>query len=423
MDRLRAEPAAIGVLALSMARVAVSDVDVLFPVAGGTPAVAAPPDGVGGALATRPGGGLGVAALRAVSLSFNAGDRVALVGRNGSGKSTLLRVLAGVLIPDRGAVHIDGRAAALFNISMGLRKEATGRRNIFLRGLLAGLSWAEARARIDAIAEFADLGPFLDLPVRIYSQGMAMRLVFAMATAFDPDILLIDEWIGAGDAAFRKKAEARMRALVERAGVVVLASHQRRLLREVCDRAVWLDAGRVRMEGPLETVLDAMDSEADPSAAFDPAAPPWGPEAFVFAFSGADALERVSQPADGQLEAQMDGVQLQSGPMETACQGAFAGGFGWRLPDAVEAAASGKLIRVWVVARADVSTVIELGYSTNDVGASGWRRFGVGPNLTALAFDFQPKPMVQGNGDFLGLRLPDGGHVQLSAAAIALVGD
>jgi ABC-type polysaccharide/polyol phosphate transport system ATPase subunit len=186
-----------------------------------------------------------VQALDGVSFALSAGDRLGLVGPNGAGKTTLLKVLYGIYAPTGGQLMIEGRVDALFNINLGFRGEATGRRNIELRGLINGWSPADVAARMDAIIEFSELGDFIDMPFKSYSQGMAARLAFSIATSFAPEILLMDEWIGAGDAAFQKKAKARLDALAERAGIVVLASHNRELIKRTCNRVLELEKGRV----------------------------------------------------------------------------------------------------------------------------------------------------------------------------------
>jgi len=198
-----------------------------------------------------------VEALRDISFELKSGDRLGIVGRNGSGKSTLLRVLAGVYEPTAGQVVTEGEIAPLFAVGLGTRPEATGRRNIILRGLLRGLTRRQAEAKIDEIVEFSELGRFIDLPVRTYSAGMAMRLSFAIATAFSPEILLLDEWIGAGDHEFREKARKRMHGMVDQSGITVVASHNRQLLRNVCSIGMWLDRGVIREIGPIDAVIDA----------------------------------------------------------------------------------------------------------------------------------------------------------------------
>ena len=190
-------------------------------------------------------------ALRDVSLEIRHGERVGLVGANGAGKSTLLRVIAGVFEPTRGRVRVEGRVTALFSLNLGIEADATGMENIVLRGLAAGLTRREIDRQAEEIAEFTELGDYLDFPLFTYSDGMKARLAFAISTAAKPEILLMDEWIGAGDAAFIEKARARLDAMVGDAGILVLASHNRTLLRRVCNRVVTLDRGRVEAGAPL----------------------------------------------------------------------------------------------------------------------------------------------------------------------------
>lgn len=203
-----------------------------------------------------------VRALSGISFSLHSGQRLGLMGHNGSGKSTLLRVLAGVFEPTEGSLKVEGSVAPMFAIGLGVRREATGRHNIRLRGLLYGLSREEIEAKTKEIIEFSELGQFIDLPVNSYSAGMAMRLSFAIGTTFSPDILLMDEWIGAGDQKFQAKARKRMESLVQEAGITVIASHNRALLKKVCDLGLWLDQGEVRAFGPVDDVIAQMD-EAD----------------------------------------------------------------------------------------------------------------------------------------------------------------
>lgn len=190
-------------------------------------------------------------ALRDVSLEIRHGERVGLVGANGAGKSTLLRAIAGVFEPTRGRVRVEGRVTALFSLNLGIEADATGMENIVLRGLAAGLTRREIDRQAEEIAEFTELGDYLDFPLFTYSDGMKARLAFAISTAAKPEILLMDEWIGAGDAAFIEKARARLDAMVGDAGILVLASHNRTLLRRVCNRVVTLDRGRVEAGAPL----------------------------------------------------------------------------------------------------------------------------------------------------------------------------
>lgn len=197
-----------------------------------------------------------VQALRDISLSLSSGDRLGLVGHNGAGKTTLLRVLAGIYHPTFGTVTCVGKRMPLTDISVGHDDEATGYEMILLRGLLLGLSRPQIEARIDEIAEFSELGEFLHLPIRTYSTGMALRLFFSIATSITADIILMDEWIAAGDEGFMKKANARLQALVDQAHIIVIASHSRETLRKICNRGALLEGGRIKCTGSLDEVLE-----------------------------------------------------------------------------------------------------------------------------------------------------------------------
>jgi ABC-type polysaccharide/polyol phosphate transport system ATPase subunit len=207
-----------------------------------------------------------VRALDNISLDLRQGDRLAIIGHNGSGKSTLLRVLAGIYHPQQGIVECDRAVSSLFNISLGFRADASGYRNILLKGLIAGKTRGEIDRLLPGIAEFTELGPYLHMPLRTYSQGMAMRLAFAIATAFSNDILLMDEWIGAGDAQFLEKAVSRMTSFVDSAQILVLASHSASLLRRVANKAIWLESGRIRAVGSVDDLLSQYETEAKASA-------------------------------------------------------------------------------------------------------------------------------------------------------------
>ena len=197
---------------------------------------------VGGRLG-RHHGATEVTALSDLNLELRAGDRLGLIGHNGSGKTTLLRALSGAYEPDEGAVEVQGRIAALLDLNLGIDPSATGYDNIRLRGRIAGLTAREVDARMDEIAEFSGLGPFLAMPVKTYSAGMQARLAFAAATAVEADVLLMDEWIAVGDAEFQKLAHRRLLKLVERAGILVLASHDLELIRLYCNKVMRLEGG------------------------------------------------------------------------------------------------------------------------------------------------------------------------------------
>jgi ABC-2 type transport system ATP-binding protein/lipopolysaccharide transport system ATP-binding protein len=196
-----------------------------------------------------------IEALRGVSFSLQAGDRLALIGANGAGKTTLLRAIAGIYEPIQGQVVTRGRISPMFDINLGIDTDLSGFDNIRLRALLLGLTPAEIERRLPEIVEFTELGDYLDMPVRTYSAGMILRLSFAVATCFEPEILLMDEWILAGDAHFMGKAEARVQSFVERARVMVLASHNLELCSRWCTRGIWLDQGSIRELGPIDQVI------------------------------------------------------------------------------------------------------------------------------------------------------------------------
>jgi ABC-type polysaccharide/polyol phosphate transport system ATPase subunit len=182
-----------------------------------------------------------------------------LIGHNGAGKTTLLRVMGGVYEPTGGQMTSRGKIAALSDIMLGIDVESTGHENISIRGRLLGLTQKQVEHRRAEIAEFSGLGDFLDMPVRTYSTGMVLRLAFAVSTCVVPDILILDEWIGAGDANFLGKAEERLKQLIGGTGILVLATHSLELARSVCSRAVWLEHGSVRTDGPIDDVIRAYE--------------------------------------------------------------------------------------------------------------------------------------------------------------------
>jgi lipopolysaccharide transport system ATP-binding protein len=197
-----------------------------------------------------------VQALRDISFNLKPGDRLGLVGTNGAGKTTLLRTLAGIYEPIVGRVRIGGSLNALLDPQLGMNMELTGRENIMLRGLYNGLG-KPAIARLEEdVCAFAELDDFIDLPVRIYSSGMVVRLGFALATAIRPQVLLMDEWFLAGDAAFIEKARGRLEDMVRGAEILVLSSHLANVVLDWCTRVIWMDQGRIREDGPAAEVLD-----------------------------------------------------------------------------------------------------------------------------------------------------------------------
>jgi lipopolysaccharide transport system ATP-binding protein len=209
----------------------------------------------GGVLTAQKGGHLSIEALKDIDLQIVAGDRVGIVGHNGSGKSTLLRLLSGVFEPSSGKIKRSGTISSLVDISLGINGENTGRENIFLRGKLMGLSKKEIDQKIDEIIEFSELGEYINLPVRIYSSGMLLRLAFSVSTSITADILIMDEWLSVGDGAFAERSSQRLRNLVDESEILVIASHTRELLEETCNKIVWLEHGLIRKVGPTQEIL------------------------------------------------------------------------------------------------------------------------------------------------------------------------
>jgi ABC-type polysaccharide/polyol phosphate transport system ATPase subunit len=217
--------------------------------------------GSGGQLASDASHRIVVQALRNISLQFRTGDRVALVGTNGAGKTTLLRAMAGVYEPVTGVIKSVGRISPMFDISLGIDGDMSGYDNIRLRGLILGLSATEIEDRMPDIVGFTELGEYLDIPVRTYSSGMMTRLTFAVATCFAPEIVLMDEWIIAGDATFLVKAQQRIENFVEKAGILVLASHSNEICRRWCNKGVWMERGEVKLQGEIESVLASYERQ------------------------------------------------------------------------------------------------------------------------------------------------------------------
>lgn len=211
----------------------------------------------GGSLDSRAKGTVMVSAISEASFEISQGERVGLIGHNGAGKSTLLRALAGVYQPTEGTLLVDGNVSSLIDISIGINPEATGRENVLIRGRLMGMSKEEVASKFDEIVEFAELGDYIDLPMRTYSSGMQMRLAFAVATSISPDILLMDEWLSVGDEGFRKKAESRLDGLIAKTNVLIVASHSIELLQRTCTRVIWLDHGQVKADDVCAKVVEA----------------------------------------------------------------------------------------------------------------------------------------------------------------------
>jgi ABC-type polysaccharide/polyol phosphate transport system ATPase subunit len=210
---------------------------------------------------------LEVQALQDVTFRAGEGERVGILGHNGAGKSTILKVLAGIYPPTSGTRLIEGRISSLFDISLGFELDATGWENIAYRGYLQGETPRSIKGKMDAIADFSDLGEFLGAPVRTYSAGMLVRLAFAIATAIDPEILLVDEVLSVGDMAFQEKARQRMQEMMARAKLMVVVSHDLISLSKLCTRGVWMDHGRVRLDGEIGDVVRAYVQEVNAQVA------------------------------------------------------------------------------------------------------------------------------------------------------------
>ena len=196
-------------------------------------------------------------ALKDVSFRVAEGESVAIVGRNGAGKSTLLSLVAGLSVPAEGRVSVNGRAAALLELGAGFHPDLTGVENLHLNASLIGLSRKRVAEVYNDIVAFADIGDFINEPIRTYSMGMTMRLAFAVAIHVDPDILIVDEVLAVGDQAFQDKCRERIRRFRTEGKTLLFVSHSGGMVRQICDRAIWLDHGRVKMDGPAAEVLDA----------------------------------------------------------------------------------------------------------------------------------------------------------------------
>lgn len=210
---------------------------------------------VGGKIRSEEGSRVSIMALRDINLALGDGDRLGLIGANGAGKSTLLRVIARIYEPPVGRARIDGTVASLTDIMMGMDLEATGYDNVELRGVFLGMTVNEARKKIPDIEAFTELGEYLKLPLRTYSSGMMLRLAFAVTTSVRPDILVMDEMIGAGDASFVAKARARLEAMISSSRILVLASHDMGILSQFCNKAALMKSGQIVGFGPIEDVV------------------------------------------------------------------------------------------------------------------------------------------------------------------------
>ena len=212
---------------------------------------------------------INVRALSDVTFEIGDGERFAVIGRNGAGKTTLLKVLAGIYEPTRGRFTASGKISSLLDVQVGLNLDATGRENIVLRGMYMGIHPSEMRERAAEVAEFTELGDYLDMPVRTYSAGMMVRLAFAASTCVPPDILIMDEWLTAGDTQFLKKAQRRVEAFVRTSSILVLASHSLELVEQWCNRGILLQQGLVVAIGPIQEIIAAYRAASDAGAAED----------------------------------------------------------------------------------------------------------------------------------------------------------
>ncbi len=196
------------------------------------------------------------AALKHVSLEISPGQRVGIIGHNGAGKSTLLKALCGIYPPTMGRIQLEGRVAPLLEIGAGFHPEYTGRENIYLNGSILGLKKKQIQAIEEQVIEFAEVEAFIDTPVKYYSTGMYMRLAFSLATATEPDILILDEVFAGGDASFVEKAKNRMLNMIDKAEIMIMVSHDHNLIRTLCNRFVWVDHGRIVADGDSEEIID-----------------------------------------------------------------------------------------------------------------------------------------------------------------------
>ncbi|HEX3111008.1 MAG TPA: ABC transporter ATP-binding protein, partial [Thermoanaerobaculia bacterium] len=206
-----------------------------------------------------------VPALRDVTFAIHKGEAFGIIGRNGSGKSTLLKIISGILKPTSGTVAVNGRIAALIELGAGFHPEITGRENIYINGIMLGLTKREIESRFDSIVEFSGIRPFIDQPVKTYSSGMYVRLGFAVAVHVDPDVLLIDEVLSVGDEEFSQKCVAKIQEMKFRGVTLVFVTHQLDQVRNLCDRALWLDKGNAVVIGdPTRVVDDYLQDVAGP---------------------------------------------------------------------------------------------------------------------------------------------------------------
>ncbi|MDC0348962.1 ABC transporter ATP-binding protein [Alphaproteobacteria bacterium] len=202
-----------------------------------------------------------VQALKGINLEAQKGDRIGLIGHNGSGKSTLMRTIAGIYTPTSGVLKVEGTISTLFGTSIYASEEMTGDENLFLGSLIFGKNYKEAKDGMEKLREFTELGDYLNLPQRTYSEGMKVRIGFAVATNFDPDILLIDEIFGAGDKDFAKKSQEKIESLIEKSNTFLFASHSDELIKRFCNKAILMSHGEMKAFGKVDDVLKLYHEE------------------------------------------------------------------------------------------------------------------------------------------------------------------
>ena len=241
-----------------------------------------------------------VKALTDISLTLHDGDRVGLIGHNGAGKSTLLKLMAGIYQPVSGTIKVEGRVTPLFDAMPGLDGEDTGYENIITSGMLIGMTRRQIEAKIPEIEEFCELGEYLNLPVRTYSTGMTMRLGFALVTALDPGVLLMDEGFGTGDLRFAERAEARMKGFVSRSRIMVLASHSDNTIRSMCNKAIMMESGRIVASGPVNEICDQYYESVHATAVTDHQTRLGKATSTGYSASSAAGMERID--AEGRVE-------------------------------------------------------------------------------------------------------------------------
>ena len=218
---------------------------------------------IGGKIGRSQKGTRVVTALSDVSIEINSGDRVGIIGHNGAGKSTLLKVLAQIFYPQIGQVEIKGEVSCLVDITLGMNAELSGLENIRLRGIVLGLTNRQIKDLTPSIVEFSELGDFIHMPIRTYSSGMYMRLAFAITTAVYPEILVMDEMIGAGDAAFLDKAVERMEDMIGQTEIMVVATHSNFIIRKFCNKVIWMGKGEVKDYGNVEEIISSFEEHTE----------------------------------------------------------------------------------------------------------------------------------------------------------------